>query len=105
MSNSTVLVSRDSNTVVLTLNRSEKLNALNAEMFSALGECLNRLARDGSIRALILTGASEAFCAGTDIVELDGSDKEKGGELSRRGQILCDQVESFPAPVIAAVNG
>jgi enoyl-CoA hydratase len=105
MSESTVLLDRRGGTVVLTLNRPEKLNALSAQVFVSLRETLDQLAEDESISALILTGAGAAFCAGTDIAELDQWNPDKGAALSRRGQELCNQVESFPAPVIAAVNG
>ena len=100
-----VLLDCRGNTAILTLNRPEKLNALDANIFAALRESLDRLSVDDNLRALILTGAGDAFSAGTDIAEIADFDPQKGAEISRRGQELCNQIESFPVPVIAAVNG
>ena len=105
MTSSTVLLERHGSIALLTLNRPDKLNALSAEMFTALSEELSRLATEPNLRALILTGAGRAFCAGTNIEELSHSKSEAGAYLAERGQQLCNQVESFPVPVIAAVNG
>jgi enoyl-CoA hydratase len=101
----TVLLDRRGNTAILTLNRPEKLNALNAAIFAALRESLEQLSADDDLRALILTGVGDAFSAGTDIAEIADFDPQRGAEVSKRGQELCNQVESFPVPVIAAVNG
>ncbi len=96
---------------IIRLNRPEKLNALSRDMISALSETFTRLGSDAGLRVVILTGAGDqAFCAGTDISELSDlakSDlaKEQAEEVSQRGQSLCNQIESFPVPVIAAVNG
>lgn len=96
---------------IIRLNRPEKLNALSRDMISALSETFTRLGSDAGLRVVILTGAGDqAFCAGTDICELSDlakSDlaKEQAEEVSQRGQSLCNQIESFPVPVIAAVNG
>ncbi len=88
---------------VLRLNRPEKLNALNSELFSELNSQLNELENDDTLRVLIITGSGDrAFCAGTDISELNDGD---GASLSRRGQLLCNRIENFPVPVIAAING
>jgi len=88
----------------ITLNRPEKQNALSAEMFEAFNEYLNDLENDENLRAMIITGAGDrAFCSGTDISELhDGID---GSSISQRGQALCNRIENFPVPVIAAING
>jgi enoyl-CoA hydratase len=87
------------------LDRPEKFNALTREMLEALSYLLCQLADDEQLRALILTGAGKAFCAGTDIGELTDLDKNAAFETARRGQKVCDQLEHFPVPVIAAVNG
>src|SRR5258707_309041 len=88
---------------VLRLNRPEKLNALSSETFEALNHHLDELTHDKDLRALVLTGAGDrAFCAGTDISELTSIEATK---LSQRGQRLCDRLENFPVPVIAAING
>jgi enoyl-CoA hydratase len=99
-----ILLARPSPVVaILRLNRPDKLNALSAEMFEALNHHLDELTHDSELRVLILTGAGDrAFCAGTDLTELTSIDAT---ELSQRGQRLCDRLENFPIPVIAAVNG
>lgn len=90
---------------VITLNRPSKLNALSSEVLNELRVSLTQLQTDDTIRVLILTGAGEAFCAGTDISELNNLSEAEALEVSLRGQKLCDQIESFPVPVIAAING
>lgn len=95
---------------LLTLNRPEKLNALNYETNDRLLELLNEIEDDPEIRAIIVTGAGDrAFSAGADIHEF--SDSIRAGtnvaikEFVRRGQAMTSRFESFPKPVIAAVNG
>ncbi len=95
---------------VLTLNRPEKLNALNYALIDRLLAVLSQIEADDSVRALILTGAGpRAFSAGGDIPEFSQSIRE-GTDTAvrnfvRRGQRLTARLEAFPKPVIAAVNG
>lgn len=95
---------------ILTLNRPEKLNALNYATIDNLMEHLDLIERDDAVGAVILTGAGErAFCAGGDIHEFSESIKS-GVEIAvrdfcKRGQIMTARLESFPKPIIAAVNG
>ena len=96
---------REDQIAVLTLDRPAKLNALSTELIGDLSEALARLVTDDDLRVLILTGAGNAFCAGTDISELTNLTEAEAIETSRRGQKICDQIESFPVPVIAAING
>lgn len=103
---SLILLERRAAIAIFSLNRPEKLNALSREMLMALSEAFKQLESQPGLRAIILTGAGErAFCAGTDISQLTGLDKNGAREASERGQAVCDQIESFPVPVIAAVNG
>lgn len=94
---------------IIRLNRPEKLNALSREMIVALSDLFKTIAGQPDLRAIILTGAGDkAFCAGTDITELTdvaGLDKDRAREVSERGQLLCNQIESCGMPVIAAING
>lgn len=90
---------------LLTLNRPAKRNALSAELFEDLFHKLTDLSIDKNLRVLILTGAGDAFCAGTDISELTDLTEAQALQVSARGQKLCDSIESFPVPVIAAING
>ncbi|HEV7860273.1 MAG TPA: enoyl-CoA hydratase-related protein [Pyrinomonadaceae bacterium] len=94
------------NIAVVRLKRPEKLNALTRVMLDELSAVFARVEGEGSVRALILTGAGErAFCAGTDIEELAGLDTEGARLAALRGQAVCERVENCPVPVIAAVNG
>ena len=94
----------------LTLNRPEKLNAINYAMADRLLGLLDELEADRSVRALIVTGAGDrAFSAGGDIAEFSESVR-KGPEAAvrefvRRGQAMTARLEAFPKPVVAAVNG
>ena len=89
----------------LTLNRPSKLNALSRELLDEVSQTLSDLENDQALRALILTGAGDAFSAGTDVSELTNLTEAEALETSARGQKICDQIESFPVPVIAAING
>ncbi len=91
---------------VITINRPDKLNALNALAKRELGELLGAVQEDREVDVLIITGAGgKAFVAGTDIAELAELDRESGEEFSARGQQLFDRIENSEKPVIAAVNG
>ncbi len=106
----TVLCSISEGIATLTLNRPEKLNALNYAMIDTLLGMLDALEANETVRALIVTGAGErAFSAGGDIPEFSESVR-RGPEAAvrefvRRGQQLTARMESFPKPIIAAVNG
>lgn len=90
----------------ITVQRPEKLNALNAEVLEALGRAVGNAAEDASLRCLIVTGAGEkAFIAGADIGELAKLTPIEGREHARRGQALLDRIENLHAPSIAAING
>ena len=97
-------------TAILTLNRPEKLNALNYALVDRLVQLLEAIESDGDIRAVILTGAGErAFSAGADITEFSESVRQ-GPDVAvqafvRRGQAMTARIEAFPKPVIVAVNG
>lgn len=102
--------SRVSDTAVLTLNRPDKLNALNYALIRDLNDALDTCEADESVRAVILTGAGDrAFSAGADIVDVAAS-VMAGQEVAlrdivRRGQHLTRRIENYPKPVLAAVNG
>lgn len=88
----------DGDIVVITLDREAKRNAINAEMAEAIGGALNAFEDDPSLRAAVLTGGPNVFCAGTDIAEGSGELTERGGEygiIRRRSS----------KPIIAAVEG
>jgi enoyl-CoA hydratase len=90
----------------ITVNRPDKLNALNAETVDELKVALTRIADDASVRAVILTGAGEkSFVAGADIGELAKMSPLSGIRVSRQGQDTFRMLETMGKPVIAAVNG
>lgn len=91
---------------LVTVNRPEKLNALNRETLLALGDCFAALAADRAVGAVVLTGAGEkAFVAGADISDLAGLDALGAREWARLGQRIFSQIEAMTKPVIAAING
>lgn len=100
-----IVCDRNGGIAVLTLNRPEKRNALSAELINELEHSIFALAEDDSLRVLIVTGAGDAFCAGTDISGLTNLTLSEATDVSTRGQQLCDRIESFPVPIIAAING
>jgi enoyl-CoA hydratase len=87
------------------LHRPDKLNVLTRALLDDLGEAFKRVESERGVRAVILTGAGRAFCAGTDINELAALDAEGALLAARRGQDVCDQIERCGVPVIAALNG
>ena len=90
----------------VTVNRPEKLNALNRRTMDELRECFEGIERDDEVRAVILTGAGEkAFVGGADINELGVQTPVQGKETSVRGQKILDLIEHLGKPVIAAING
>ncbi len=91
---------------VLTINRPEKLNALNALVKKELAELLESIKVDPGVDVVVITGAGEkAFVAGTDIQELTSLTVESGKEFASKGQRVFNLVENLGKPVIAAVNG
>ena len=95
---------------LLTINRPAKLNALNYATNDRLLDLLDGIENDHSVRAVILTGAGDrAFSAGGDIPEFTQSIKDgvdiAVADFCRRGQTMTARLESFPKPIIAAVNG
>ncbi|MDT5155959.1 MAG: enoyl-CoA hydratase [Acidobacteriota bacterium] len=87
------------------LNRPEKRNALTRQMLERLSDIFRWLSKQGDVRAVILSGEGETFCAGTDIGELQSLDEAGAKRAAERGQEACDAIESCGVPVIAALNG
>ena len=102
----TLITERDGALAVLTLNRPDKLNALNAELLGELDAALAELSRDASIACAILTGAGDkAFAAGADIAAMLPMTTEQGRAFSEMGHRICSRIERAPFPVIGAING
>jgi enoyl-CoA hydratase/carnithine racemase len=104
-----VLENRHEAIVHLVLNRPEKLNALSAELSTALSDALDRIAKDDSVRAVIMSGAGRAFCSGGDLAAIGrGRERKEVDELSpilRSGMQAVLKIRSMPQPVIVAVQG
>jgi enoyl-CoA hydratase len=92
--------------IVIWLNRPEHLNVINREMLDALHAQFKELEHDKEVRAVILTGAGErAFCAGADVTQFPSLTALDAEELMRYGQVVFEQIDECPKPVIAAING
>lgn len=90
----------------ITVNRPDKLNALNRRTMEEISAAARRAIADNEVRTLVLTGAGEkAFVAGADIKEMSALGPAEAQEFSRFLQVTLDVVERSPKPVIAAVNG
>jgi enoyl-CoA hydratase len=89
----------------ITVNRPDKLNALNDATMAELGMAIEQVRNDAAIGGVILTGAGRAFVAGADIAELRSKQPTEVYALARRGQEVFRRFETSPKPVIAAVNG
>jgi enoyl-CoA hydratase len=101
-----VLSVRDDHVVTLTLNRPDKLNALNVELLHELGRLVLDLSQDPSVRCAILTGAGDkAFAAGADIAAMSEMTPVRAKELAEMGHAIGQAMETARFPIIAAVNG
>jgi 2-(1,2-epoxy-1,2-dihydrophenyl)acetyl-CoA isomerase len=100
-----VRLEKDGSIAVLTLDRPERLNAMNDPMWEALFEHLGKIATDDEIRAVILTGAGRAFCSGGDVTAMQKSDLVSGRARSRLRQRAVLALYNLEKPVIAAVRG
>ena len=90
---------------IITIDRPKALNALNTQVLENLGKTLDLVDTD-AVRALIITGSGDkSFVAGADISEMSTATKEEGFILAKRGNDVFRKLETFPLPVIAAING
>jgi enoyl-CoA hydratase len=106
MSYSTLLSENRDGVALITVNRPDKLNALNDTVITELGAALEQVAGDPAVRAVIITGSGgKAFVAGADISELATATTISAQALSRKGSQIFRQIERSPKPVVAAVNG
>jgi enoyl-CoA hydratase/carnithine racemase len=104
----TVKVSRPSGTIIL--DRPDKRNAISRQMMADLAQALDDLHQERKVRAVILTGAGTAFCAGMDLSEMQATSTQPDAPLQWHNDAmqyreLLDKMLSFPKPIIAAVNG
>ncbi len=104
-----LLEAKHDGAATLVMNRPDRLNALNNELASALNEALGRIAKEETVRVVVITGAGRAFCAGGDLGAM-GKGRESGATqelepLLRAGMQMVLKMRTMPQPVIAAVNG
>ncbi len=103
---STITTSIENSVCTITINRPDKLNALNKTVFDELEAAMELVYNDTNIKAAIITGAgSKAFVAGADISEFLQFSQSEAAQLSKRGQDVFFKIEHSPKPIIAAVNG
>lgn len=106
MSFSTLLVTIENQVCLVTINRPDKLNALNKNVFDDLDKVLDDIAANSEIKSAIITGSgAKAFVAGADITEFAGLSKAEAMALAQRGQDVFFKIENSSKPIVAAVNG
>src|ERR1043165_2588700 len=107
MTAESILTEIKNGVLVITINRPDKLNALNKQTIEDLHETLREAENESEIRAVIITGAGpKAFVAGADIAEFANYSVEQGKQLSSIGHFkIFNFIENYSKPVIAAVNG
>lgn len=102
----TLLTDLSDNILTVTINRPDKLNALNKAVIAELGEVVNEIYENREIKSAIITGAGpKAFVAGADISEFLGLSKQQGQALAKKGGDIFLQIAASPKPIVAAVNG
>ena len=102
----TLLTSLNNYILTITINRPDKLNALNKAVFADLNVALDEVYFNPEIKSAIITGSgAKAFVAGADISEFNGLSKEEGMALAKSGQDTFFRIENCPKPIVACVNG
>ncbi len=102
----TLLTELTQGTLVITINREDKLNALNKTVIFELNDIMDEVYNNPDIKGVIITGKGpKSFVAGADISEFKGMDETAGKALAQRGHEVFDKIEMCSKPVIAAVNG
>jgi 2-(1,2-epoxy-1,2-dihydrophenyl)acetyl-CoA isomerase len=108
MAYETITVATEQGLATLTLNAPGKLNAVSRKMIAELKDCWEKLAADGSVRAVLLTGAGRGFCAGADLSDPDRDNSataDSGAALDKYFNPVIRLMRSVPKPIVSAVNG
>jgi enoyl-CoA hydratase len=101
-----IILEKNPPAAVVTINRPDKMNALNNQTLSEIAQAFDELRSLKQIKGVVVTGAGEkAFVAGADISEIAVLDEKSALEFAQNGQEIFLQIEQFPKPVLAAVNG
>jgi enoyl-CoA hydratase len=102
----TIITALDNGIFTITINRPDKLNALNRQVFNDLDKALDEVYTNNDIKSVIITGAGpKAFVAGADISEFNGLTLEQGKAMAKAGQDTFFRIERSPKPIVACVNG
>jgi len=102
----TLVTELEKGTLIITINRPDKMNALNKTVFNDLDDVIDEVYNNPEIKSAIITGAGpKAFVAGADISEFTSLEPDDSTRLARRGQNVFDKIENCPKPIVAAVNG
>ncbi|MDP3453039.1 MAG: enoyl-CoA hydratase-related protein [Bacteroidales bacterium] len=105
MESKMVLCNTEDGICTVTINNPGSLNALNSSIIHDLGVVFDNIKDDDSVTVVIITGEGRSFVAGADIEEMANMSSIEGREFGRKGSTLFSKIETFPKPVIAAVNG
>jgi len=106
MTQSPLLIADRGAVRTITVNRPERLNALDSATLDALHAAADAAAGDPAVRVVVLTGAGQkAFVAGADIAQMSGLTPAQGRDFSLRGQRMMRRFETLPKPVVAMING
>jgi enoyl-CoA hydratase len=101
-----LLTSQLNEILIITINRPDKLNALNRKTVEELSKAISYAKENSEVKGIVITGSgAKSFVAGADIAEFVGLSVEQGKKLAQVGQDAFRQIETCPKPVIAAVNG
>jgi enoyl-CoA hydratase len=102
----TLLTSLQNGIFTITINRADKMNAINKQVMTDIDSVMKEVYSNKEIRSVIITGAGgKAFVAGADISEFTGLNQQQGMSLAKFGQDVFFKIENCPKPVVAAVNG
>jgi len=103
---STLLTEIQDGIFIITINRPDKLNAINKEVMADIDKAIDEVYSNNKIKSVIITGSgSKAFVAGADITEFVGLTKDEGTALAKKGQDIFFKIENCSKPIVAAVNG
>ncbi len=106
MNYETILTNLENGIFTITINRPDKLNALNKQVFTDLDAAIDEVYSNAEIKTVIITGAGpKAFVAGADITEFGNLNKDEAMALAKRGQDVFFKIENCKKPIVAAVNG
>ncbi|MBS4043975.1 MAG: enoyl-CoA hydratase/isomerase family protein [Chitinophagaceae bacterium] len=106
MNYTTLLTSLENNILTVTINRPEKLNALNKDVFTDLHNLVTEIETNAEIKSAILIGSgAKAFVAGADITEFNNLNLDEAKALAKRGQDVFFKIENCSKPIVACVNG